>query len=202
MKQTIMKTTSVGRLGLTVVAACWIATGTVQACSPRQSVNPAAHNRALANLRLTLPPALTATRDTGRMQSGLQAHDNPVPTIVGLWMKTYTAQGQVVDMGFDTFNDDGNEMIVDISPPVSDNVCTGVWRQTDSFTYSLYHISFTFDMDGNANGTFVFQETMTISPDGNSFTGTSILAAYDVTGALIDGSQAQAQIGGTRIKPI
>jgi hypothetical protein len=92
-------------------------------------------------------------------------------------------------------------MIIDISPPVLDNVCNGVWTQTGTFTYSLYHVSWLFDLNGNLTGTAVFRETMTLSRDGNTFTGSGTFEAFDNDGKSL-GKQGPAQITATRIKPI
>jgi hypothetical protein len=203
MTQMLTNGIKMSNLALCGVLAGWMATATpAKACAGGQvptAGTTMASNLAAARNRMSLPPALTAGTQGG--SSKLQAHDTNPPTLAGLWMKTYTQDGQVVDMGFDTFNADGNEMIVDISPPVSDNVCNGVWTQTGTFTYSLYHISWTFDLNGNLTGTAVFKETYTLSRDGNSFTGSGNAQLFDNDGKLVQ-DFGTAQISATRIKPI
>ena len=185
------------------VLAGWMATAApAHACAGGQMAAPgttAAGNMAVARTRMNLPAGLIAGSIHTRKDA--EARDVNPPTIAGLWMKTYTQEGQVIDMGFDTYNADGNEMIVDISPPVTDNVCNGVWAQTGAFTYTLYHISWTFDMNGNLSGTAVFKETYTLSRDGNSFTGSGTAQLFDNNGNLVQ-DFGTAQISGTRIKPI
>ncbi|SPF56486.1 exported hypothetical protein [Candidatus Sulfopaludibacter sp. SbA4] len=206
MTQTMTKTIQIGNLALCGVLAGWMATATpAKACAGGQAPGAGttlSGNMAAARMRMTLPPGLTGgTRNGSAPKPDAEAHDVNPPTLAGLWMKTYTLQGQVIDQGFDTFNADGNEMIVDISPPASDNVCTGVWAQTGTFTYTLYHISWTFDMNGNLTGTAVFKETMTLSRDGNSYTGTGTVEFFDNNGNLLE-TDGPAQITATRIKPL
>jgi len=116
-------------------------------------------------------------------------------SMVGLWNVVDTNQGQVVDLFFDTWNADGNEFFIDGTNPAADNVCQGTWEQVGAHTYKLKHISWTFDDSGNLNGTAIFHDVVTVSRDGNSYTGTENVYIYDLNGNLIQeylGDQLQA----------
>lgn len=120
-------------------------------------------------------------------------------SMVGLWSVTDYIGGQPAFSYFDTWNSDGNEFFIDNTNPADDNVCQGVWVQTSINTYKLKHVSFTFDDSGNQNGTAVFHDVVTISADGNSFTGTEDVFIYDLGGNLI-GQYVGDQLQATRLK--
>jgi len=119
-------------------------------------------------------------------------------SMVGLWSVTDYSGGEPIYSYFDTWNSDGNEFFIDNTDPAEDNVCQGVWVQNSANIYKLKHISFTFDNAGNQNGTAVFHDVVTISADGNSFTGTENIYVYDLGGNLI-GEYLGDQLQATRI---
>jgi hypothetical protein len=104
-------------------------------------------------------------------------------SIVGLWQISFISGGQVVDAGFDAWHSDGTELLNDIPPPATGNVCIGVWTQTGKMTYKLKHPSWTFDLSGNLTGTAVIRETVTISSAGDKFNGTYTIDFYDNSGS-------------------
>jgi hypothetical protein len=71
------------------------------------------------------------------------------------------------------------------------NFCLGVWERTGDRTYLLNHIPWqgnVFDPTAAPNAIGAPQggaqiiEKITLSPDGNSYTGTFTLHAYDTSG--------------------
>lgn len=119
-------------------------------------------------------------------------------SIVGLWNLTFLYQGQVVDVAFDAWHQDGTEVLNDYTNPIEGNVCLGVWQQTGPRSYTLKHPSWYFDTNGNLLGTVVIHETITLSPDGNSFTGSYTDDVYDVSGNLLEALSGQLEA--SRIK--
>jgi len=109
------------------------------------------------------------------------------PSIVGLWNTSFLQNGQVVDQGFDLWNSDGTEVLNDIAPPPTGNVCIGVWVQTGPGSYSLNHPSWIYD-DANVNviGVVFIREQVTLDSCGNSFSGKVQIDAYDLSGNLLD----------------
>lgn len=61
----------------------------------------------------------------------------------------------------------------------------------------LYHPSWTFDQNGNLNGTAVIQEMLTLSANGGSYQGTATIDEYDLSGNLL--FHATATVSATRI---
>ena len=193
-------------LALTVAAGCWFAAGTpAEACSGPQRSNPnlgAAYRQNLAAFAKLLPPS--AARPVGRAGEGkAEPMDvlppNP-PTVVGLWQVSYLSGGQVVDMGYDLWHADGTEVLVDIAPPATDNVCNGVWVQTGTLNYRLTHPSWTFDMNGNLTGTAMIRNTITLDRNGDTFIGTFTVDVYDNAGKQVD--HLEGELTATRIKPV
>jgi len=129
---------------------------------------------------------------------GLPAQNNSTTaakTIVGMWDVKDYYQGQLVDEYFDTWHSDGNELFIDASNPIEDNVCQGIWMATGTRTYKLKHESWYFDTTGTLLGWAIFHDTATLSTDGNSWTGTEEILVYDLYGNLlfdITGDELQA----------
>jgi hypothetical protein len=120
-------------------------------------------------------------------------------SIVGLWKATFTSGGQVVDVGFDAWHSDGTEILNDYTDPVEGNVCLGVWRQAGPRTYKLKHPSWVFDNTGTLLGTVIIHETVRLSADGNSYSGSYTYDVYDVSGAFVE--EFTGDLSATRIKP-
>jgi len=120
-------------------------------------------------------------------------------SIVGLWNITFFADGQPFDYGFDVFYADGNELLNDVTPTIEGNICVGVWQQIAPRTYTLKHVTWNFDTSGNLSGSGVFYQTLHLSTDGNSYTGTVESIFYDLSGNLT--GQFAGTIEATRIKP-
>ncbi|MBV9406802.1 MAG: hypothetical protein JO211_15755, partial [Acidobacteriaceae bacterium] len=107
-------------LSLTAVAFCYgLLATSVQACNLASKL---AHPTAAAPL--VLPQALTGVTTAD------EHPENGPRSIIGLWKVDVFLQGTQIDAGFESLYADGNELIVDQSPPATDNVCTGVWEQT------------------------------------------------------------------------
>ena len=120
-------------------------------------------------------------------------------SIVGLWNITFTSGGQVVDVAYDVWHSDGTEILNDYTNPIEGNVCLGVWEQTGPRSYKLKHPSWSFDNTGTLQGTVMIREKVTVSPDGNSFTGSYTYDVYDISGKFV--VEYNGQVKATRIKP-
>ena len=128
--------------------------------------------------------------------------------IVGLWHVIYTASdGSPFNNTFDTWHSDGTEFESAFLPVVAGNLCVGVWKQTGARTVKLYHVGWLFGFPGlaapdpndPAKFYFVLQETVTVSPDGQSYNGSFTFKVYNVsdnsyTGTEVDGTMTAARI--------
>lgn len=108
------------------------------------------------------------------------------PGIVGFWNELVYYQGSMIDQRYDNWFADHNELWVDLSPPATNDVCNGVWKQVGRLTYKLRHMGFNFDATtGNLINTWVFDQVAVLSEDGNSFTATETEYEYDTTGTVL-----------------
>jgi hypothetical protein len=120
--------------------------------------------------------------------------------IVGMWHVTFTAQGNPsgppdgtqIDNALATWHSDRTEIMNSARPPQDGDFCMGVWKKTGSNAYKLNHVAW-FANDtanapsgiGNPTGpTRVFQQ-ITLSADGNHYSGTFTLDAYDTSGTPV-----------------
>jgi hypothetical protein len=150
-----------------------------------------------------LPPAVQAStgqgaREVAAEERSIAALTQDAP-IVGLWRVTFVSDGQVVDEGFDAWHGDGTETLNDTPPPSTGNVCLGVWVQNGARAFKLKHPSWTFDANGNLNGTAIIREQVTVDTSGASFKGTFTVDVFDVAGNPM--LHLDGQITGERITP-
>jgi hypothetical protein len=135
--------------------------------------------------------------------------------------------GTPVDAGFVTWHDDGTEIMNSGRSPASGSFCMGAWKRTGERTYVLTHWALSWIPDyhpGETNswtqvpggideifqafGPANIRETITLSANGNSYTGTFQISQYvndgtktpiwDVSGApvafVIVGTVAGARV--------
>ncbi|MBB6144235.1 hypothetical protein HNQ77_002187 [Silvibacterium bohemicum] len=126
------------------------------------------------------------------VKAGLVDYDDHEPSIVGLWHVVFT--GQTMNGGsyslpepFDNsvvvWHGDGTEIMNSSRPAQDGNFCLGVWQQTGKRQYFLNHIPWQGnDPTGTPTGGAQMLEKVTLSPDGNSYTGKFTFQAYDING--------------------
>ena len=125
--------------------------------------------------------------------------DEDSPSIVGMWHVVFTAHtmngdaipdpGAVIDNSVVVWHRDGTEIMNSSRPAQDGNFCLGVWEQTGRLSYFLNHIPWQGNDPsggpgaiGNPQGGAQILEKVTLSPDGNSYSGTFTLTAYDTSG--------------------
>jgi hypothetical protein len=141
--------------------------------------------------------------------------DNDSPSIVGMWHVIFTAHTingtaipsdayPVIDNAFVVFHSDKTEIMESARPPQDGNFCLGVWEKTGGRSYFLNHLPWLGNDTANApsgigNPTAGAQitERLTINEEGNNYSGSFTLVAYN-----LDGTKAVTFTGvvkGTRI---
>ena len=138
--------------------------------------------------------------------------------IAGLYEVTMTAEGNgpmglpdgaLVDHLYSSWLADGNEIMNSGRPAGDGDVCTGIWAQTGARTYMVNHFMLGWAQSVDADGvdignTFVgpahLQETISLSKDGSSYTGTFVLTQYDTHYNIITpgGIPIKGTVNGTR----
>ncbi|MGO8934540.1 MAG: hypothetical protein ACLPLZ_10890 [Terracidiphilus sp.] len=127
--------------------------------------------------------------------------DRGTASIVGMWHVTFTShgsgsdlpEGAPVDNALVVWHGDNTEIMNSDRPPQDGDFCMGVWKQTGRFTYKLNHFAWfanaydptnplSWSEIGPEQGPTQIVEEITLSPDGNHYSGTFTLDAYDTSG--------------------
>jgi hypothetical protein len=104
--------------------------------------------------------------------------------IVGLWSVHYvsTTGGPEV-FTFDQWHSDGLEFeVAGLAPGV---MCQGTFKQAPDGSIHDYHIAWTFDSTGAPSGYWDENMVVTVSADGQSYSGTYARSFYDVNGNFL-----------------
>jgi len=103
-------------------------------------------------------------------------------SILGLWHIQFVANGQTIQEAYQIWNAGGTEVHNPNVDPRGGTVCLGVWKHGPHGTYTLAHRVWNYDTNGNFMGTIHLSESVTVSPDGNSQSGSFALDFYDPAG--------------------
>jgi hypothetical protein len=169
---------------LTFVSVCMLATTANAACGDSNKFGAKLHRQSWQASNAFQPGSLLRISDGG-------------DSIVGMWHVTLTAEGNelgppdgtVIDNALVTWHNDGTELTNSARPPQDGNFCMGIWKKSGKSTYKVNHFAW-FSNDaanapsgiGNPIGPArIFQE-ITLSPDGNHYTGKFTADAYDALG--------------------
>jgi hypothetical protein len=148
------------------------------------------------------PQAWTPNRGHG---ATLIASDEDSDGIVGFWRVTLTSKGNtafgipdgaILDKGFAQWHSDGTEIMNSNRQPSTGSFCLGVWKKING-KYRLNHFALSFD-DGVHLGYANIREEVVLSDNGNSFSGSFIIAIYDGQGN--PGPVLKGDITGTKVK--
>ncbi len=135
-------------------------------------------------------------------------------SIVGFWHVKFLSDGITigipgglppgaeVDAGYSQWHSDGTEIMNSGHfAPNQSNFCLGVWEHTGPREYKLNHFATFWDPTAGPSGQLVgpanVRESVTLAPNGESFSGTFTIDQYDETLALKQ--HLQGKITGTRI---
>ena len=140
-----------------------------------------------ANSLLSRSVPLRTSAKTSVLKSSNEQDEASV-SIVGFWHVVFTSEGTkmppipdgaVVDMGFAQWHSDHTEILNSSRPPVIGSFCLGVWAKTGPATYTLNHFALSFNPDGSFQGPANIHENVTLSADGNSYSGWFSIDQYD-----------------------
>lgn len=138
------------------------------------------------------------------------ARGSSSPSIIGLWSIQFLSQGNtthtppipdgaLIDWGFNQWHSDGTELLNSGGHAANTgNFCMGVWGQTGFLTFELNHFALSYDATSGALLNVVnLREQDTLSPSGDSYTGTFTLDVYDPNGSHVD--HLAGTVTGTRV---
>jgi hypothetical protein len=143
----------------------------------------------------------------------LLVSDHEDDPIVGMWQVKFTAEGNTgsmappdgtpIDNALVQWHPDGTELMNSGRPAQDGNFCMGVWKRTGESRYALNHFALGNDTAnaptgiGNPAGPTQIREDIFLSRDGNSYTGSFTLDAYDTSGHNV--AHIVGKISATRI---
>jgi hypothetical protein len=105
--------------------------------------------------------------------SGDENQNYGEPTIVGLWHLVYTqSDGTPFNESMKMWHADGIEFENVFLPPVTGNICYGVWKEIAPRTVKLHHIGLMFNPDGSLKAIFTVDEINVVSEDNKTYKGT------------------------------
>jgi len=168
----------------------------------------------LSNLQSPFVFASTSTHLRAAAPSAQQestlARGSSSASIVGLWNVQFISQGNtghnpsipdgaVIDWGFNQWHSDGTELLNSGGHAANTgNFCMGVWGQTGFLAFELNHFALAYDATSGALLNVInLRETDTLSPSGDSYTGTFTLDVYDTNGSHVD--HVAGNVTGTRV---
>jgi hypothetical protein len=123
-------------------------------------------------------------------------------SIVGLWRVAFlVGDGPAVAFeGFQQWHTGGTEVMVDNGvPPSLGNVCLGVWKQTGPRTFSLRHVTFNWDANGQSTGTFQVVIHVRVDRSGRTYTGSFASDSFDLQGKPIPELHSEGRLRAVRI---
>jgi hypothetical protein len=126
-------------------------------------------------------------------------------SIVGMWSFQFISKGNspaipdgaLIDFGFTQWHSDGTEIQNSAGVP-GGGFCMGVWGQTGYLTFEVNHFPIAFNPTTGKVANYVnLREQVTLSPSGDSFTGTGTEDIYDPQGNHLQ--QIAGTVEATRI---
>jgi len=135
----------------------------------------------------------------GRQLASVSPADGTTSSsIVGLWYVQFSIGGQPIQEAFQTWNLGGTEVHNPNVDPRTNNICLGTWIKTASGAVKLAHRVWSYDANGNYQGTIHLSETVRLAQNGNVQTGTFKLDIYDPSGNFV--TEIAGDVTGQRIR--
>jgi hypothetical protein len=119
-------------------------------------------------------------------------------SIVGLWYVQFSIGGQPIQEAFQNWNLGGTEVHNPNVDPRTSAICLGAWVRTDSGAVKLTHRVWSYDTNGNFQGTFHLSETVYLTHNGNAQKGHFTLDIYDPSGNFV--TEITGDVTGQRIR--
>jgi hypothetical protein len=123
--------------------------------------------------------------------------DSSSASIIGFWKVQLISKGNtshnpsipdgaLIDFGYTQWHSDGTEIQNSAGVP-GGGFCLGVWGQTGFLTFELNHFPIAFSSTSGTVANYInIREQITLSPSGDSYTGTFTEDVYDPKGNHVD----------------
>ena len=130
-------------------------------------------------------------------QASASARGGLGASIAGMWKVQLISKGNtghnpsipdgaLIDFGFMQWHSDGTEIQNSAGVP-GGGFCLGVWGQTAFLTFELNHFPIAFNASSPSPANYInLREQDTLSPSGDSYTGTFTENIYDTKGNQVD----------------
>jgi hypothetical protein len=131
------------------------------------------------------PPPGKAKLHREAWQVPSETADATTDPIVGMWRIQFLMGGEVFDQGITQWHSDGTELMNSSRNPDTQSFCLGVWQNLGASTYKLNHYGISWDPTTSTTsplGLANIRQTVTLSKDGNTLSGTFIINQYDESG--------------------
>ncbi len=117
------------------------------------------------------------------LQTALEEDNYREPSIVGFWHFKQMSGTNVFDAGYEQWHSDGTEIFNSgARRRITGNFCLGVWQQVGPRHYVLNHRAIGWAPGGTAPAyVAAILEDVTLSANGNSFSGNYIVTVYDLS---------------------
>ncbi len=107
-------------------------------------------------------------------------------SIVGVWNNSVIVGGNTIASSITTWHSDGTEFDNVDFPPVTGNICQGVWESHGVRNVTEHHMGWTFDNNSNPTGYFTLEQTVKLNRQGTAYSGPFDQKFYDVNGNLVN----------------
>ena len=124
----------------------------------------------------------------GDQEAQLTGASDTTDPIVGMWRTQLLSGSTVIDQAINQWHADGTEIMNSSRNPETQSFCLGVWQNIGGSTYKLNHYAISWDQTTSTTaplGLANIRETVTLSKDGKSMSGTFILNQYDESGNVL-----------------
>jgi hypothetical protein len=183
ISRAITMTLGAGIISAVFVSNAMAACGELSLQGPFQLVDPQVEAKAFAARVVAPTPdqrgggssaSIVGMWDLQLISKGNTSHNPSIP------------DGALIDFGYTQWHSDGTEIQNSAGVP-GGGFCLGVWGQTGFLTYELNHFPIAFNATTGAVANYInLKEQVTLSPSGDSYTGTFTEDIYDPKGNHVD----------------
>lgn len=119
---------------------------------------------------------------SGQQSSTAASSNANNASIVGMWHIRFVAGDQTIQEAFQIWNFGGTEVHNPNVDPRTGSVCLGTWKEAPGHTFKLSHRVWRYDASGNYQGIIRLSESVALTGNGDTHSGSFTLDFYDQDG--------------------